>query len=455
MHRTASLTPPMGWNSWDSFGTTVTEAEVLDNARFLAEHMAGAGWSTVVVDIQWYEPTARAGGYNPGAPVLLDELGVQRPVPARFPSAADGAGFAPLARQVHDLGLRFGVHLLRGIPRRAVGADLPVPGTPYRTGEIADRSSTCSWNDDNYGLDLAHPGARAWLDAQVDRVVGWGVDFLKVDDMLAPYHTDAVEALAAAVARAEDRHGREVVLSLSPGTSLSVAHLDHLRRHADLWRVSDDLWDRWDDVESQFARLARWAPHQRPGAWADADMLPLGRIGVRAERGEPRDSLLTEAERRTMLSLWCLARSPLFVGGHLPASDAATIADLTRTDVLDVLNRSTGGRELLREGDTVVWGAAGDRTLDGVRWAGIFSTASSPRRVTVPAASAGLAVGPRAGAAGAHDGARPSDGARPVLVDVWTGERVPLVPPSAATGGDHLVDVEVPAHGVRLLRLDP
>ena len=440
--RAGATRPPMGWNSWDSYGTTVTEAEVLANARLLATHdggaLAAAGWDTVVVDIQWYEPTARAGGYNDDAPLLFDEHGFLQPVPGRFPSSAGGHGFAPLAAAVHDLGLRFGIHLMRGIARRAVEADLPVPGTPYRTGEIADRDSTCPWNSDCYGLRHDHPGAQAWLDAMIDHVVGWGVDFLKVDDMLAPYHRDAVEALSLAVRRAEERHGRRVVVSLSPGTELSLAHLEHLREHADMWRVSDDLWDRWPDVEAQLGRMARWAPHSGPGGWADADMLPLGRIGVRAERGEPRHSLLTVAERRTMLSLWCLARSPLFVGGDLPTSDDATLADLAHPGVLDVARRSTGGRELLREGEpgaeTVVWGAA---TEDGAtRWAGVFSTAPDARRVRVRAASAGLPGSPGS------------------VVDVWSGEPVPLLPATAATGGDTVLDVDVPAHGVRLLRLD-
>ncbi|GAA1713713.1 glycoside hydrolase family 27 protein [Isoptericola hypogeus] len=441
MQHGAAAGPPLGWNSWDSYGTTVTEAEVLANARFLADRMAQVGWDTVVVDIQWYEPTARAGGYNDDAPVRFDDRGFLQPVVERFPSAAAGAGFAPLAAAVHDLGLRFGIHLMRGIPRRAVEADLPVPGTPYRTGEIADRSSTCSWNSDCYGLRHDHPGAQAWLDAMIDHVVGWGVDFLKVDDMLAPYHAAAIEALSLAVRRAELAHGRPVTVSLSPGTDLSLAHLEHLREHADLWRVSDDLWDRWSDVEDQLGRMARWAPHSGPAGWADADMLPLGRIGLRAERGEPRMSLLTVDERRALLTLWGLARSPLFVGGDLPSSDDGTIADLVHPGLLDLTHRSADGRELLREGnrgaETVVWGAEGTGARDGARWAAVFSTADVARRLRVPAASAGLPGAPLA------------------LTDVWSGVRVDLAPPGAASGGDSVLDVEVPAHGVRLLRLDP
>jgi alpha-galactosidase len=82
-----AATPPMWWNSWDCFGTTVTEAEVLANADVLARRLRPTGWDTVVVDIDWYDPTARAHGYNAGAPLVLDGHGRAQPDPVRFPSA--------------------------------------------------------------------------------------------------------------------------------------------------------------------------------------------------------------------------------------------------------------------------------------------------------------------------------------------------------------------------------
>ncbi|MGW4027523.1 glycoside hydrolase family 27 protein, partial [Streptomyces sp. NPDC005009] len=226
------LRPPMGWNSWDCYGTTVTEEEVLANAAFMRDHLLAYGWDTVVVDIQWYEPTARAHGYNPDPPVVLDGHGRQSPAPNRFPSAAGGAGFRPLADRVHRLGLRFGLHIMRGVPRRAVAARLPVEGTGWTADEIADTSSVCPWNPDNYGLDHDHPGAQAYYDSQVARFADWGVDFVKADDMLYPYHEREISAYARAIARS----GRPIELSLSPGTRVSLARLDHLRDNATMWR---------------------------------------------------------------------------------------------------------------------------------------------------------------------------------------------------------------------------
>src|SRR3954466_4007220 len=124
--------PPMGWNSWDAFGASVTEAEYLDNARILAERLLPFGYDVATVDIQGYEAGATSSWYRPFAPLVLDGHGRPQPAPNRFPSAAGGRGFAPLAAQVHAMGLRFGVHLMRGIPRQAVGLELPIAGSKWR-----------------------------------------------------------------------------------------------------------------------------------------------------------------------------------------------------------------------------------------------------------------------------------------------------------------------------------
>jgi hypothetical protein len=376
----------MGWNSWDSYGTTVTEAEVIANAEFLHHRLLPAGWDTLVIDAGWFDPYARAHGYNEPLQPVLDSWGRLLPVPSRFPSAADGGGFGPLAARVHELGLRFGIHVMRGIPRLAVEKDLPVFGTEYTAREIADVDSVCPWNRDNFGLDVTHPGAQAYYDAQVQQFARWGVDFIKLDDMLAPFHGEEIRMYARAIAAS----GRQIVLSLSPGTRLSTRHLEPLRESAQLWRISDDLWDRWEDVHAQFARLARWAPLQTAGAWADADMLPLGRIGLRAERGEPRDSLLTWEEQRTILTLWAMARSPLMVGGDLPTSDERTIELLANPWLARVLGATQDNGEIIREphgdGEWIVW-AARSSSDDGEHFVATFWTGTGPADIRVPISS--------------------------------------------------------------------
>jgi alpha-galactosidase len=284
-------------------------------------------------------------------------------------------------------------------------------------------SAICAWNPDDYGLDHDHPDAQAYYDAQVAQFAAWGVDLVKADDMLSPYHDREIRAYRRAI----ERSGRDIVLSLSPGTHLSTAHLDHLRENAEMWRVSDDLWDRWGDVLDQFARMARWAPFQRPGAWADADMLPLGRIGIRAERGVDRDSLLTLEEQRTLMSLWIMSRSPLMYGGDLPRSRPETIALLTVPDMIRILRGSEDNREALREDDLVVWTAVA--TDADARYAAVFHLGDAPATHRVPLASIGI----RPGAGG-------------TATDAWSGARLDV-------DGDALV-LDVPAHGARVVRFD-
>lgn len=372
--------PPMGWNSWDSYGTTLTEDELLANARFMAEHLKNAGWDTLVIDIDWYDPTARAHGYNDNAPLILDEYGRQLPDPVRFPSAAGGKGFGPLAAAVHELGLKLGMHMMRGIPRIAVDKNLPVYGTNYTAKDVADLDHVCKWNPDNYGLNQSHPGAQAWYDAQLDLFASWGLDFLKVDDMQTPFHSDEIAAYHRAIAKAEAKYGRSIDLSLSPGGWVATSYVDFLRENAQMWRISDDLWDRWEDIYQQFARLARWAPFQTTGHWADADMVPFGHIGLRAERGDDRQSRLTLDEQKTLLALWCMGRSPLMVGGDLPASNSDAIALLQNPALREVLAGSTNNRETVRErifgkwwdestyrGEFIVWSADAADWADGTR----------------------------------------------------------------------------------------
>ena len=430
--------PPMGWNSWDSFGTTVTEAEVLANAQFLAEHLLPFGWDTVVIDIDWSDPSARAHGYNDAAPLVMDEHGRLLPDPGRFPSAADGAGFAPLAEEIHALGLRLGIHVMRGIPRRALAANTPVLGTDLRAADIADPANSCEWNPHMVGIDHSVPGAGAYYDSVLALYASWGVDFLKVDDMLWPYQAAEIEAFSGSITRC----GRPMRLSLSPGRDLSLTRLDHLREHATMWRICDDLWDRWEDVEANFARFARWAPHAGPAGWPDGDMLPLGRIGIRAERGEPRDSLLTTDEQITLLTLWVIARSPLMVGGDLPTSDPSTIALLSNVDVLAVHADSHGNGEVFREDPLVLWTADGP---DGDQYVAAFNLGEEELPVALDSQDVGLPA--------ALDGE---------VVELWSGEAVGARPVSeqsdAARGvapGSTAIDLRIPRHGAALLRYRP
>ncbi|MGO9970501.1 MAG: glycoside hydrolase family 27 protein [Bryobacteraceae bacterium] len=347
-------TPPMGWNSWDSFGTSVTEDEVKANADYMASKLAKVGWQYIVVDIQWSEPNPKTHGYRPNAELVMDTNGRLAPAPNRFPSAADGKGFTALAGYVHSKGLKFGIHIMRGIPRRAVDQNLPIAGSRFKAADVANQQSICGWNTDMYGVDLTRPGGQDYYDSIATLYARWGVDFIKADDMFGfgnnGDHSSEIEALSKALRKT----GRPIVLSLSPGNR-DTKNVDVISKYAQMWRISGDFWDRWQDLKRQFRNFTKWNPYVKPGNWPDGDMLPLGHIGIRAERGDPRMSLLTHDEQRTLMTLWSIARSPLMFGGHLPDNDDFTLSLIGNGEVLAVDQKASASKELFTRGNQVAW----------------------------------------------------------------------------------------------------
>ncbi|MGB6431535.1 MAG: glycoside hydrolase family 27 protein [Candidatus Acidiferrales bacterium] len=378
-------TPPMGWNSWDSYGPTVREDEVKANADYMAAHLAKFGWQYVIVDIEWYQPNSKAHGYTPGGEVTIDEFGRFVPAPNRFPSSANGQGFAPLAAYVHSLGLKFGFHIMRGIPREAVEQNLPIKGTAYHAADIADKINVCKWPgmEDTYGVDMSKRGAQAYYDSLAELYASWGADYIKADDMSTPARAAEIVALHEALKKT----GRPIVLSLSPGPSFPE-YADFLGANAQLWRISGDFWDNWASLKRQFDITDTWESYSRPGNWPDADMLPLGRIGIRAERGDDRESSFTHDEQQTVMTLWSIFRSPLMFGGDLPSNDAFTLASITNPEVLAVDQNSTGGHQSYRQGDTIAWTA--DAPGGFAKYIAVFNVGDASESVDLTWADAGV-----------------------------------------------------------------
>lgn len=344
-----AATPPMGWNSWDAFGTGVTEAQTRENGEYMAKNLKRHGYRLLTVDIDWFVPGAKGFNYVPGVEIAMDGYGRPLPAPDRFPSAEPGKGFKPLADWTHRQGLQFGVHLLRGIPRKAVEKNLPILGTPYHAGDVANKNDLCPWNPDMYGVDMSKPGAQAWYDSLFALLASWGIDFVKVDDLSRPYHQAEIEAIRKAI----DKTGRKIVFSTSPGAT-PLESGPHVQDHANMWRISDDFWDNWGALKEQFERLDHWTPFRGPGHWPDADMVPLGAVRV-GQRDE--GSHFTPTEGQTLMTLWSIARSPLILGGHLPKTDPTTLALLTNDEVLKVNQASTNNRQLFRRGNLIAWTA--------------------------------------------------------------------------------------------------
>ncbi|HTW44170.1 MAG TPA: glycoside hydrolase family 27 protein [Acidobacteriaceae bacterium] len=382
-------TPPMGWNSWDSYGPTITESQFKANVAWLHEHLQPFGWQYVVIDEGWYlaHPENSA---HPGYTLSAD--GRYLPASDRFPSAGPEDSFKPIADYVHSLGLRFGIHIIRGIPREAVDRNLPIANSSFHADEAADRADTCRWNSDNYGVKDNAAG-QAYYDSLMQLYASWGVDFVKVDCISSPYKAASIRMIDLAIRKT----GRPIVLSLSPGPT-PLAYASEVVQSAQMWRISNDFWDLWrsqhdengfpQSLLGQFALLAAWEPYAGPGHWPDGDMLPIGYLGPHPGWGAPRQLRLTLTDTRTLITLWSIARSPLILGANLTRMDRATEALLTNPEVLAVDQHSTGNHQILEAGKT-----SGPHANDIVLWTAregndailaVFNRTDRPARVNLP-----------------------------------------------------------------------
>ncbi|MEU8161766.1 alpha-galactosidase [Micromonospora parva] len=416
-------TPPMGWNSYDSFNWSVTEADVRANADYMATNLRQFGWEYVVIDWAWYYPGRHNNSPNQDAnlqPRLrMDANGRLLPDTTRFPSAAGDNGFKPLADYVHQKGLKFGVHLMRGIPRQAVADNVPVLGTTCRANQV-NNSTTAAWLNLMWGLNMANQCAQTYLDSMFQLLASWGVDYVKVDDIAAPtYRQSEVEGYRLAI----QRSGRPMVLSLSPGPT-SLASGAHVQANAHMWRIVNDLWDNWSSVDALFDQLRNWTPYRATGAWPDADMIPIGRLSKYGPVGSPRYSNLTSDEQRTLMSLWAINRAPLMWGGNLVENRAAELALMTNAAVIGVNQNSTNNRQLYG-GSQQVWAA--DVPGSNHRYVALFNRNSSAAQVSVNLADLGI------GSA--------------AVTDLWSGAALGTV-----TG---TLTRSLPAHGSGLYRLAP
>lgn len=352
--------PPMGWNSWDCYGAGVTEDELLGNAEFMRDRLKQYGYQYVICDIQWYEPAAKGNVYNNFADLCMDEYSRLIPAVNRFPSSANGAGFKPIADKIHSMGLKFGIHIMRGIPRQAVHRNTRIYGTTARARDIASQFSLCPWNTDMYGVDTEKRGAEEYYDSLFKLYASWGVDFVKVDDIanteFSPQNPYSAEKEIEMIRAAIDRSGRDMVLSLSPGPA-PLNKAEHLSKNANMWRISGDFWDRWDKLLNMFSLCEKWYPYVKDGSFPDCDILPLGKLCIDGSYmgNMGRDSGFTKEEQKTMMTLWAVFRSPLFFGGELRLTDNYTLSLVTNPEVINVNQNSEKPLFVYNKGGIAVW----------------------------------------------------------------------------------------------------
>lgn len=413
-------TPPMGWNSWDCYGAAVTESTVRANADYMAKNLKQFGWEYIVVDIQWSEPTAENHQYHPYAELDMDEYSRLIPAVNRFPSAEGEKGFAPMAEYVHSLGLKFGIHIMRGIPRQAVHRNTKIIGSDATARQIADTDSICHWNTDMYGVNTDADGAQEYYNSLFALYAEWGVDYVKVDD-IANHHPRAELEM---ISRAINNSGREMVLSLSPGPA-QIEQAEHLKQYANLWRITDDFWDKWELLYDMFHRAEIWCTHAGPGHWPDADMLPIGAI-LQDYHADIRTKF-TADEQITMMTLWCIMRSPLMIGGDMIYNDEFTLSLITNQDLLEMLEQSRSAHQIYKRAENgcerIVWTSF---RRDGGHYLAVFNTSDESADINVNFAECEI------------------EGAYSVY-DIWNHETI---------GEFSQITVTVPAHSAKAYRLE-
>jgi len=381
-----TLTAPLGWNSWDCYGPTVTEDIVRQNAEFMAKYLKQYGWEYIVVDIQWYQPSAFKFRYEPFADLCMDEYSRLMPAENRFPSAAGGKGFAPLAEYVHSLGLKFGIHIMRGIPRQAAHQNTKILGSDATARDIAMSRSICHWNPDMYGVNPEKEGAKEYYDSIFKLYASWGVDYIKCDDIAREFPHAEQELIMLA----DSLHncGRDMILSLSPGPApLEKAEL--FKEIANMWRITDDFWDRWDLLYAMFERAEKWSIHTGAGHWPDADMLPIGPI--RLPRDPNYTTAFTKDEQKTMMTLWSIFRSPLIIGGEMTGFDEFTMSLLTNEELLKMHRNARHSHQVYRKevngSELIFWIAS---SCEGGTYIALFNTGDEDKEFTVDLTEAEL-----------------------------------------------------------------
>ena len=293
-------TPPMGWNSWNTFRMDISEKLIMETADAMVESgLKAAGYEYIVIDDGWA--------------IGRDEEGYLIPDPERFPN-----GIKAVADYVHSKGLKFGIYSDAGI-------------------------MTCG----------GRPGSRGYEYQDARTFARWGVDYLKYDWCHTGTQSakDSYWLMSDAIRKAE----RPMVFSICEwGTSQPWTWGKGI---GNLWRTTYDIADSWDGktkqgdiwnhlgwtlILDQQVGLEKFAG---PGHWNDPDMLVVGMGGMSVN------------EYRAHFSMWSMLAAPLMAGNDLRDMDQATIEILTKKEVIAVNQDHLGMQayRVMKDGDLEVW----------------------------------------------------------------------------------------------------
>ena len=388
-----ALTPPLGWNHWNCWGSRIDAEKVRAAAdAMVSSGLAAHGYNCVNIDDGWQGPRGGAFGGMQGN--------------EKFPD------MQALCDYVHSVGLRVGIY---STPWTKSYANYPggSVGEPPARQDQTDQIRRGRFFGDKGCED---EDARQWA--------AWGMDYLKYD--WNPNDAPHTEAMRAAL-RAS---GRDIVYSLSNSAPFKDAA--EWARLANCWRTTGDIVDTWESISRIGFSQDQWTPYGGPGHWNDPDMLVVGRMGW----GEVRENRLTPDEQITHITLWALLAAPMLIGCDMTRLDDFTLRILCNDEVLAVNQDPLGLqgrtlRELRRAGAA---GATLTREVvyvrplhDGSLAVGLFNRGPRGAEVAVSWAELGLR------------------GTRSVR-DLWANRTLGSFKRKFAMG--------VPPHGAQLLRID-
>ncbi|MGV4988543.1 glycoside hydrolase family 27 protein [Streptomyces sp. NRAIS4] len=341
-----ALTPPLGWNSWNSFGCGVDETQVRQAAdAMVSSGMKDAGYQYVVVDDCWFDPQR-------------DSAGNLRADPTKFPS-----GMKALGDYIHSKGLKFGIYEAPNERTCAQGVGT-YPGSTGSKGHEAQDAATFA---------------------------SWGVDYLKYDWCSSSGTLDQQVAQFTLMRDALRATGRPIVYSINPNSFHAITGATYnWGEVADLWRTTEDLLDIWQNGNTNSYPMgvgnvldidAPLAAQSGPGHWNDPDMLVVGRPG------------LSLNESRSHFALWSLLSAPLIAGNDIRtmSSDVSAILRNPRLLAVNQDSLGAGGRRVRDDGDTEVFAKP---LSDGSVAVGLFNRGSGTATVTATAAQVGVTGGP-------------------------------------------------------------
>jgi len=390
-----ALRPPMGWNSFDSYGVALYEEAALKNLEVLAEKFKPYGYEYFVIDAGWFgefklQPGTRIPAEKHATLLNTNEFGLLQPSKIYFPN-----GFRFIIDRCHQLGLKFGIHIMRGIPRQSVEMNVPIEGTKYRAQDIVNKIDTCKWCLQNYGVDMTKPGAQEFYNNWIKQIADWGVDFIKVDDIV-PYPAEV-----AAISKAVKHSGKNIVVSLSPGEGVDEKALPFFKK-ANMLRVTHDIWDDQQGIDACFSAWRKWQGKEDRNFHIDMDMIPFGELQIMnplprglkgnesrkeiaelkkkgelsnfellAGKGFNRRSELSKDQMLTFITLRALSASPLMIGGDLITMDNFSMSLLTNREMIACNQNAVMGK-LCFEGNKIeVWNTSEKKSENG--WIGIFN----------------------------------------------------------------------------------